>query len=64
MTYDERQTELCNKLRDRLQSIAILAVAAQDLDPSGDPLQDMLSDIETDLEVARNLSIKLNVNEV
>lgn len=64
MGYDERQTEMCNRLRNHLQSIAILAVQAQDLDPSGDPLGDLLGDIARDVEMAQDLNAKLNCNAI
>lgn len=63
-TYDKRQTELCNRLRLHLQSIAVEAVEAQDMDPSGDPLSDMLADIQRDVEMAIDINNKLNRDEV
>ena len=63
MTYDERQTALCNRMRERLQSIAILAVQGQDEDPSGDPLADILALIGDDLAVAVETNNKLQAND-
>jgi hypothetical protein len=63
-TYDERQTELCNQVRVFLQSVAIQAVQAQELDPSCDGLQDMLGSIESDLERLREMTGKLNRDDV
>jgi len=60
--YDRKQTELCNRLREHLQSIAIFAVKAQDMDPSGDPLGDSLLDIESDLKTAMKIHHALNTN--
>jgi len=48
----ERQTRACDKLREYLQSIAILAVQAQD-DGSTDSVCDTLDLIEHDLMNAR-----------
>lgn len=64
MTYDEKQTYACTKLRERLQSIALLAVQAQELDPSGDPLTDLLGDISNDLMVAQWINEDLNADDV
>jgi hypothetical protein len=60
--YDAAQTEKCNRLRAHLQSIALLAVQAQDL--SGDPLTDLLDDIERDLGLAQRLNAALNSDDV
>lgn len=48
-TYNERQTELCDKVHVHLQSIAIQAVKAQSEDPSGDSIYDYLGDISDDV---------------
>jgi hypothetical protein len=50
---DERQTKACNELRNFLQSIAVLAVAAQEHEGNPDKVSDYLDLIESDLERAK-----------
>jgi hypothetical protein len=62
--YDAAQTEKCNRLRALLQSIAALAVDAQDMDPSGDPLTDQLDAIADDLARAQRFQAALQRDDV
>lgn len=55
---DDKQTAICNKLREFLQSIAIQAVQAQDCIGT-DKCLDLLSDIYVDVEKASILASKL-----
>lgn len=64
IAYSQRQTALCNKVREHLQSLAILAVESQEMDPSSDPLRDQLDLIEHDLTCLRGITERLNRNEV
>lgn len=50
---DDRQTAACDALRNYVQSIAILAVRAQDAIGNPDLATDMLDAIESDLAKAR-----------
>ncbi len=66
MTYSERarlaglnQTELLEVLRDRLQSIATLAVQAQDNLGNPDAVFDALTDIEDDTNYATHVNVIL-----
>jgi chaperonin cofactor prefoldin len=52
----KEQTMMLEKLRERLQSIAILAVQAQNVLGNVDAVSDLLSDIETDTNVAYKLT--------
>jgi len=54
----KEQTELCNKIREFLQSIAIQAVQAQDCIGS-DKCSDLLDDIENDCKRAIDMQVKL-----
>jgi hypothetical protein len=62
--YDAAQTALCNRLRAHLQSLAVLAVQAQDLDPAGDALADLLGDIARDAEMAVRINGALQADDV
>lgn len=62
--YDEQQTKLCNRLRAYLQSVAALAVQAQELDPSGDALGELLIDIDLDLGKAQRINRALSTNDI
>ena len=55
---DDEQTAICNALRERLQSIAIMAVLAQDC-ISSDKCGDYIYDIDRDMEKANELHTKL-----
>lgn len=55
-----RQTELLDKLRERLQSIAIMAVQAQDKLGNPDAVFDALGDIESDLAAATKMNTVLS----
>lgn len=57
MSNDE-QTALCNRLREFLQSIAIMAVLAQDCIGT-DKCGDYLYDIDRDMETANEIHQKL-----
>lgn len=59
MNKDTEQTELLDKLRERLQSIAIMAVQIQDKIGNPDLVFDTLNDIESDLNAANNLNTQL-----
>jgi hypothetical protein len=62
--YDAAQTAGCNALLARLQSIASLAVEAQQFDPSGDVTIDQLDTIAADLEIAIAIARSLNRDDV
>ena len=55
---DIEQTAMCNRLRAMLQSIAIMAVQAQDC-IGADKCADLLYDIELDLDKAQKLASRL-----
>ena len=55
---DIEQTAICNRLRAMLQSIAIMAVQAQDCIGT-DKCADLLYDIELDVAKAQKLSSRL-----
>lgn len=58
MTSDE-QTKTLDKLRERLQSIAILAVQAQDRLANPDAVDDLIYDIQQDLVYAQKFNDQL-----
>lgn len=62
-THDERQTEAVDKVRELLQSVAILAVQAQDCIGS-DKCVDLLMDIENDVDRAMRLNNRIVLNKV
>jgi hypothetical protein len=62
-TYDARQTEACKRLRNMLQSIAIMAVQAQDVLGS-DKCSDLLYDIRADLDRAEQIQSDLNTDSI
>lgn len=63
MTYDQKQTEICNQLHKMLQSITILAVQAQE-HIGADKCSDLISDIEDNLAKASRLQTKLILNKI
>ena len=62
MTENE-QTELLDRLRTRMQSIAIQAVEVQDKLGNFDTVFDVLTDIEHDIMAAIKINTKLMENK-
>lgn len=60
--YDLEQTAACDRLRERLQSIAVMAVQAQDAG-SPDTVADLLEDIERDLIAAQRVNNVIATDE-
>lgn len=50
--YDERQTQLCDRLHEFIRSIAVLSAEAQKMSAGEDRLSDQLDLIRTDVEEA------------
>lgn len=61
--YDAKQTEVCDRLRLMLQSMASLAVEAQ-MYIGADKCDDLLSYIENDIEKARKLCNTLLTDDI
>lgn len=60
-SYDDRQTDLCDRIAARLELMRVSVMRAQQADPSGDLLLDDLALIEKDLRCVLDMNEMLRV---